>query len=177
VIQSEHPRVLVGNSLASTNNHFDILKKLNDYGIYIEVVLPISYGGDIHYKRILKEYTSGLKFIKPIYVEKFLDRSEYFNLIDSCNALIFGHLRQQGAGNINQGLRDGFDIYLYEESINYKHFVEKGFIIHTIENDLLNIFLGKGLSLQEQQQNYRNSLIGHNFEEYRKNIIDFFKTF
>ena len=177
VVQSEHPRVLVGNSLAPTNNHIDILKKLNDYGKYIEVVLPISYDGDYQYKTILKKYISGLKFIKPIYLEKFLARNEYFNLISSCSALIFGHMRQQGAGNIDQGFKDGFDIYMYEDSINYKHFVEKGYVVHSIEKDLLNIFYGKGLSLSEQQQNYRKYLMAHDYEKYQKNLIDFFETF
>lgn len=130
------PRILVGNSLNATNNHADILEKLNSLGKKIEVVLPISYGGKEPYKKALKEFVSHLENIIPIYLDSFMERIEYQKILDSCDAAIFGHIRQQAVGNISYMISYGYKVFLYKESVCYQHFKNLGCTIFTIDDDL-----------------------------------------
>jgi len=145
--------ILVGNSLDPTNNHIDILAKLESYKKNFQVIIPISYSGSASYKERLKDYISKLTYLKCSLLESFIEKNEYFKLLSNCQISIFGHIRQQALGNIAQMLYQGNKVFLYKDSICYKHYKSKGYHIYTIEYDLNTDFMSTPLSQQEIKAN------------------------
>ena len=173
-IFSSCPRVMVGNSLDPTNNHIDILKKINALGEDIEVLLPICYGGKANYKESLKRRIAKLTHIRPIYIETFLKKEEYFKQVNQCCAIIMGHIRQQAVGNIDWALHNGFDVYMYKDSINYNHYKKIDCVIHSIDDDLARILSKEGLSVSEQKHNFDIITNYCNYNKYYDSMVKFF---
>ena len=161
-------RILLGNSNDPTNNHLDVLEKLNALKTTLEIIIPFSYPDkDSYYSRYLKSHPSVFSYLKITFIHDFLDRDKYFQLIDSCSIAIFGHLRQQAVGNINYCLGTGKKVFFYEDSILYRHYQAKGYKIFTIENELStdNITSSLDSTTKEHNQdilsnewNYNNEL-------------------
>lgn len=171
------PRILVGNSLDPTNNHIDILERLEKIGRPIEALIPISYGGNERYKAALKKYVLKFQNVKTTFLETFMDREQYFNLVNTCCAAVFGHMRQQSAGNISHALKSGFDVYLYNESLNYAYFRGLGYNFFSIENDLCD-FSGKPLlSIESQRENFDIYMNDADLCRYDEDMMKFFASF
>lgn len=134
--------ILLGNSLDPANNHIDILQSLENLKVNCKVYIPISYP-DVPgpYKKRLKEFAEHLQYVTPIFLEDFIPKKKYFSIINECSIAIFGHIRQQAVGNITYMLCTGKKVFLYSNSISYKHYNDIGAKIFSIEKDLdANIF-------------------------------------
>ncbi|APE07068.1 hypothetical protein BM528_15860 [Alteromonas sp. RW2A1] len=120
-------KILLGNSGAVTNNHIGILKKLARFNNQkIEIICPLSYGGDegyVHEVVALGNKIFGEKF-KPLL--KVMDQNDYFSLLQDIDILIFDHSRQQGLFNIYYFLLSRKKIYINEHSSTYTEFKSKG---------------------------------------------------
>ena len=114
-IYKESLYIQVGNSADPSNNHFEILKKLEKYkNKNIVIYCPLSYG-DIEYaKKVIQQG-------KIIFKEKFIPLIEYLEyekyliLLSKIDIAIFAHNRQQAFGNITSLLSMKKTIYLKDE--------------------------------------------------------------
>lgn len=118
--------VMVGNSLDPSNNHYDVLKRIDSNRE--NIILPISYGGSKSYKswlfNKLREHDCETQKL-----EEFLDSSQYLHILASCNVLVLNHIRQQGVGNVALALSLGITVYLNKSSPLYLELRSKGFYI------------------------------------------------
>lgn len=137
--------VMVGNSLDPSNNHFDVLKRIDTNRE--KIILPISYGGSKDYKVWLlgkiREHGCQIQIL-----EDFLDTSQYLRVMMSCNVLVLNHIRQQGVGNVALALALGITVYLNKNSPLYSELKEKGFYIFDTdsisnEHDLVRLSSSK----------------------------------
>lgn len=130
--------ILVGNSADPSNNHIDILFLLKERGIdNRKVFVPLSYGGTTEYKK--KVVDTGRKLFGDNFIPltDFLPKEKYFEVLSTCSNIIMGHERQQAMGNISQSIWLGKKIFLFSSSIAYKHLVDLGYNVYTIQQDLI----------------------------------------
>lgn len=143
--------ILIGNSASATNNHLDIIYKINLLNISDrKIIVPLSYG-DTKYKVFLKNTIRNNPEISLNieYLESFLDVDEYNNLFTRVSHAVFGVIRQQAMGNIRLCLLNGVKIFLFRESIAYKELKNKGYVVFSIEEDLNMAELSQPLSKEE----------------------------
>lgn len=142
--------ILVGNSRDPSNNHLDILNTLDKKGVYNKRILPLSYG----LKKTVDVLTE--KYGRDEKVElltEYLDRSVYWEKVRSCKVAVFGHIRQQALGNINQCLLQGSKVFLYKDSMVFKFYKEAGAQVFSIEDDLCQQNIDKQLSTEDVDRN------------------------
>lgn len=92
--------IIVGNSSDPTNNHFEILDKLEHYKEQdILIYCPLSYGDPKHAEQVIEHGTTlfGDKFIPLL---EFIPFEKYLVLLGQIDIAIFAHKRQQAMGNI-----------------------------------------------------------------------------
>ena len=174
-ILSPTKSILLGNSLDPTNNHIDILQSLENIKVHCKVYIPISYPNvPGPYKKRLKEFAEHLQYVTPIFLEEFIPREQYFDIINECSIAIFGHIRQQAVGNILHMFCEGRKIFLYKDSIAYKHFYNAGAKIFSIENDLEPTIFDSVLG--EDIQNKNRSIVRNEdyYATYIKQLQAFF---
>ncbi|NNG67952.1 TDP-N-acetylfucosamine:lipid II N-acetylfucosaminyltransferase [Caldanaerobacter subterraneus] len=105
-------KILVGNSAASTNNHFEILKALSmikDQNF--EVICPLSYG-ETNYAMQVADFGKKLFGERFIPLVEFLPPEEYSKILAYVDVAIFNHKRQQALGNILALLYLGKKVYI-----------------------------------------------------------------
>lgn len=173
--------VLIGHSLLPTNNHIDILNYLESKKIKCNAYIPLAYpNGNFEqfnsesYKNKIIEYSKNLNFVKCNFLTDFIDKYEYFKIIDSCSVAIFGQLRQEAVGNINHMLYTGKKIFMYKEGINYQYY-SKYTKIFDIESELNAGIFDSPLELVYQLQNYIFIHEKENYIDYINNLNKFFK--
>lgn len=164
--------ILIGHCILPTNNHIDILNTLDERKIKCNAYIPLAYpNGKFEqfdsekYKNKIKKFCKNLKYITPIFIEKYMDKYDYFKLIDNCSCAIFGQLRQEATGNINHMLYTGKKIFMYKDSINYQYY-SKNAKIFTIENDLNSDIFNNYLEYDQQKYNYDFIHEKENYQNY-----------
>lgn len=171
--------ILLGNSADPANNHLDILKILNENFLNYNVYIPLSYPNweqHIFYKNKLKNYVkNNFKNINVIYLDNYIERSEYFKIIDNCSIAIYGYLNQAAIGNIFEMLRTGKKIFLYNDSIIYKY-LKNYTSIFTIDNDLLNNEASSLLTYDNQLKNFNFTQTFENYTNNLNELKSFFLT-
>ena len=146
--------ILLGNSCDETNNHMDVLEKLESLKKCLNVIMPISYPEDrLAYKKMLRQYVEKLKYVKVILLDDFMPFEEYCKLISKCSFAIFGHIRQQAAGNIAQMLRMGAKVFMYKDSMGYQHYTNLGCKVYSIDDDLSADQLSQPISEDDAKKN------------------------
>lgn len=161
---SNRKNILLGNSGAETNNHVDVLKEIGKLNLCDrKIIIPISYCRDERYitfvKSKVKEF--GLEH-NVMFLEDFMKYEDYVKLLSTCGCAIFGHVRQQALGNIYIMIRNGCNVFLYENSFAYKQLIKDGFSISTIEclknNGLMPLsqnIIEHNLSIYAARPNYK----------------------
>lgn len=151
----EAKNVLVGNSLTYTNNHLDILDILikRDLGER-KIILPVSYGDAFGGCSDVLKRVSNFKIENAIWLNGFLPISEYKTIICSVSHAIYGHIRQQAMGNVSFCFCYGVKVFLYKNSVVYKHCIEKGYVVYTIDDDLNDYELSTPLSESDARTNF-----------------------
>ncbi len=170
-------RILLGNSNDPTNNHYDILKKLNSLNIPLEIIIPFSYpNNEISYNNHLIKKAASFKNLKIEFIKNFIEQTEYFKLINSCSIAFFGHLRQQAVGNIIYCLKTGKKVFFYEDSILFSHFSKQGYTIFSIDNDLNTEHINKPLSKETQNKNREIFFKEWDYEKQHNDLQFFFNN-
>jgi len=167
--------ILLGNSCDETNNHMDVLEKLESLQKEIKVIMPISYPENrTLYKKALLDYSEKLRYVKVIPINNFMPYDEYAALLSQCSYAIFGHVRQQAAGNITQMLKNGAKIFLYKNSIGYLHYKALNYTVFSIEDDLNDYQLSSRLSPSEVDHNRKIFESNRDVKNYMQNLQSFF---
>lgn len=168
--------ILVGHCLLPTNNHFDILDLMERRKITCNAYIPIAYpNGNYeqfdseYYKKKLKEFCSGLKYVKPIFLEGFIDKYEYFKIIDRCSCAIFGQFRQEAIGNINHMLYTGKKIFLWSDGMNWRYY-SKHAKVFSITDDLYNSVFDSVLESKIQKRNWKFIYEKEKYFDYIKQL-------
>lgn len=152
---SKEGNILIGNSLTYSNNHLDILNRMINIKIENKkIIIPVNYGCNYGGSaNVLKQYFQSYSE-KTIWLEDFILKEKYEELLSTVSHAIFGHMRQQSMGNIVMCLQTGVKVFLFKESINYKQLKEFGYIVFTIEDDLSEESLKVPLSQADAFKNY-----------------------
>lgn len=163
--------ILVGNSCDPSNNHLDVLQYLDDKGISNQRIVPLSYGNSKSLDVLKKKYGQDGRVILQT---DFLNRPDYFELLRKCRAAVFGHIRQQALGNINQCLCQGSKVYLYKDSMVYKYYKSQGVVLFSIEDDLSQKSIEESLPIDSIKNN--RSIIEENWDYLKvlERVRDFF---
>lgn len=174
-IKDKNRYIILGNSGNSQNNHFDILKLIEEYEYnYYSIIIPLSYDNNKIYSKNLKKYVDKINNISVI--EKYLDRENYKKIFYKSIAYVDNSLRQRAAGNINIAIEHGLAIYLNPQSIMYKCLKNDGIKVYSIDNYVRHYKEG---SIEKHGLKYMKTNINniikiqnkYNIERFQKNII------
>ncbi|WP_029036027.1 TDP-N-acetylfucosamine:lipid II N-acetylfucosaminyltransferase [Salinimicrobium xinjiangense] len=147
--------IMVNNSGSTSGNHLTILRKLNDEQIknsFSDLIVPLSYGSP---QTIQEVNNFCLKNFKDKYepLKLFMDQTLYFQKMKTVDVVFFGHLRQEGAGNITYLLALGSKIFLREQNNLLRYYRDLGLILFSWETDFNNEKDLEPLTLSEQKNN------------------------
>lgn len=153
--KKESKVILVNNSGSASGNHLTMLESLNKNEIkasFSSLILPLNYGS----KKVIQEVDAYCNenfktHYKPLL--SFIEKNEYFNLIKNVDVVFFGHLRQEGAGNINFLLAMGAKIFLRKQNNLLKYYRDLGLILFSWEEDFKRVEDLKPLSILQQRKN------------------------
>ena len=157
--------ILIGNSASCPNNHLDVWINVNHFiPKGRRIIIPLSYG-DRLYGKYVKDNISSDSY-DFVFLDNFLDKEDYFNLMNSCTYAIYGSIRQHAIGNIFNAIKRGVKIFLFKDSIIYKYLSQCGFAIYTIEDIDENSFWTP-LTMRDHIRN-GDALL--NYWKYQKDI-------
>jgi dTDP-N-acetylfucosamine:lipid II N-acetylfucosaminyltransferase len=122
------------------------------------ISFPFSYGEKKKYSNYIRLIVSNSKLAIEL-IEDFMPYNQYLNFVGQHSTAIFNSYRQMGLGNILVALWSGLKIYLSLKNPTYQWLKNLGFIIFSIEEDLL-------LDLKSNNLILDNCKIAHNFHLY-----------
>lgn len=125
-LRKEYIYIQIGNSADPSNNHFDILRKLEKYKLKnIKIYCPLSYGDMEYAKKVIKE---GEEIFKDNFIplSEFMEYDKYLEFLSKIDIAIFAHDRQQAVGNITSLLSMKKTVYLKGSVTTYKMLKDLG---------------------------------------------------
>ncbi|WP_000898366.1 TDP-N-acetylfucosamine:lipid II N-acetylfucosaminyltransferase [Vibrio cholerae] len=134
--KSESVSILVGTSALRRNKHMmliDLLSKIEnelDYKVYI----PLSYGDDSYAEEVIKYAYENLPEGKIHVIQHMLPYDEYIRFLNTIDVALFGHIGQQGMGNITQLIAMGKMVFLNPSSDSWKYFNSLGLDVYSLES-------------------------------------------
>lgn len=121
----EKVNIILGNSATPTNQHVEILEKLESYSDRdFNLFVPLSYGDDSYRQSVIekgKELMGG-KFIPVI---DFMTPTEYSKFLSTMDIAIFNNNRQQATGNIELLAFFGAKVFLRDDTAMWSHYVDR----------------------------------------------------
>lgn len=126
--------IQIGNSADPTNNHLDILEKLEKYkDENIKIFAPLSYGNMEYAKNVSDKGKEifGEKFIAML---DFMPFEKYLEFLGEIDIAIFAHKRQQAMGNTITLLGLGKKVYLDSETVQFDFFKKHDVAIFDVNN-------------------------------------------
>lgn len=117
--------IQLGNSADPSNEHLEILERLEQYkNENIEIICPLSYGNKEYASKIKKigEEKFGNKFVALM---DFMPFEKYLQILGKIDIAIFNHDRQQAMGNIITLLGLGKKVYIRKGITTEELFEEK----------------------------------------------------
>ncbi|WP_126994183.1 TDP-N-acetylfucosamine:lipid II N-acetylfucosaminyltransferase [Thermosipho globiformans] len=129
--------ILIGNSAAPSNNHFEILDALYENKLTdTKIICPLSYGSSQEY--VKKVYGYGVKLFGENFIAltEFLSAEEYAEILANVDVAIFAHRRQQALGNILALLYLGKKVYIRSDISSWSFFNRLGIRIFDTKNIL-----------------------------------------
>lgn len=159
--------ILLGNSATLSNNHLDVWQYVKKAELNNQtVVIPLSYGDKDYGDKV--QQAIGRECDKARFLREMVEKREYAEITNNCSYAVFGVLRQQAMGNINQCIRQGIKVFLFKDSMNYRHLISIGVDVFAIEDIDSNSFQTP-LTI-EQQTNNNNAL--NDFIRYKNDIYN-----
>ncbi|WP_168396193.1 TDP-N-acetylfucosamine:lipid II N-acetylfucosaminyltransferase [Acinetobacter indicus] len=128
----EGNNILVGNSAAPTNNHYEVFSLLSGIDFLSgKVMVPLSYGNDKYKKNIIGH---GRYLFKENFepLDVFMSINDYIKIIKSCKLVLMGHIRQQALGNIIIMIYLGAKVFLNPENPIYSYLKSQGIVVFNI---------------------------------------------
>jgi dTDP-N-acetylfucosamine:lipid II N-acetylfucosaminyltransferase len=148
--------IQVGNSADPSNNHLEVFNKLSNFkDNKIEIICPLSYGGDLEYKQNV--ITAGRKIFGDKFnpITELLPLEEYLNLLAKVDIAVFAHKRQQAIGNITTLLGLGKKVYIRDDITTWDFCKEHGLKVYSINNFDEKVFL-QDITEDEKKMNIEN---------------------
>lgn len=178
-VKAEKPgdNILFGNSATQTNNHLDVWDYINRPDLDGRtIIVPLSYG-DKNYAAQLKGEMLP-KSANLHILDDYMAYEDYFSLIGSCSYAVFGMMRQQAIGNVYFCLLSKMKIFLFKESMVYKHFTRMGYKVFAIEDIDKNSFntrlteteYAQNMAAYQKEQEQRNHDYAMAWNKIKSNI-------
>jgi dTDP-N-acetylfucosamine:lipid II N-acetylfucosaminyltransferase len=143
--------IQIGNSADFTNNHINILEKLEQYkNNNIRIYAPLSYGEDKKYIEEVINYGRNIFEKKFIPITELMPFEKYVEFLSNIDIAIFAHDIQQAFGNIITLLGMGKKVYLKTNNSLWKYFQEKKIIVYDYNNLEKTLFEKQDLSKNRQ---------------------------
>ncbi len=105
-------------------------------------------------------------------MDDYLNRENYFELLNSCSCAIYGFTEQQAIGNIYQMFRTGKKVFFFKDSKMYNYFKESDLNIFDVDNISIDVF-DSTLDNKSQRINFDFVINDENYEEYIKVLHNF----
>jgi len=120
--------VLLGNSGAPSNRHIEALEWLHSFKDEerLKIIIPLGYGGNDEYVRNVEEAGRSLFGDRAQILKETVSQKEYCSMLESVDALVFNHVRQQGMFNVIYCLKNGVKIFLRDDCPTFEWLGEKG---------------------------------------------------
>lgn len=124
--------IILGNSASPIINHLDVWNDVKK-SVPCErpIIMPLSYGNLNYAERVKKELSESSYSFQ--FLDTFMPRNEYFNIMNSCSYALYGSIRQHAMGNIYYALSNDIKVFLYRGSLMYSYLIEMGFVVYAIE--------------------------------------------
>lgn len=124
--------IMVGNSASPSNNHIDAFRKIKKIkkGHYT-VICPLSYGED-QYAREVKRAGKEMFNEDITFIEEFLPRDKYIELLSTIDIVVFNHDRQQALGNLILSIGLGKTVYMKQTNL-FDLFTQMGISVCDID--------------------------------------------
>ena len=172
ITQEKHTttNIQLGNSADPTNNHIEVLKKLEKYkNEDIKIFAPLSYGDQVYAQDVIKKGKKlfGDKFIP---LTEFMPFEKYLEFLGKIDIAIFAHKRQQAMGNIITLLGLGKKVYIRNDITPWELFKDinvKVFNIQDFKIDLIDEQIKKA-----NQQKIREYFSKENYLNQLKNLFE-----
>lgn len=146
--------IQIGNSADPSNNHIEVLDKLQRYrDMDIEIICPLSYGDKIYANSVIERGTEilGNKFIP---ITEFIPIDKYLDILAKIDIAIFNHKRQQALGNITTLLGFGKKIYIREDITTWQFCIDHDLKVYNSNCDFEDLF--ENMDEKIKQQNIEN---------------------
>jgi dTDP-N-acetylfucosamine:lipid II N-acetylfucosaminyltransferase len=131
--------ILVGNSADPSNEHLEVLTKLQKIpNVDIKAYLPLSYGDEGYAQHVIDK---GCELLagRMMPLREFMPYSAYLQLLATIDIAIFNHRRQQGMGNIIALLGMGKTVYMRSDTTSWKTLAGFGLVVEDVLNLKLDL--------------------------------------
>lgn len=164
--------IQLGNSADPSNNHLEVLDKLQRYtDMDIEIICPLSYGDKAYAEEVINKGKAifGDKFIP---LTEFMPFDEYLEILAKIDIAIFNHKRQQAMGNITTLLGLGKKVYIREEITTWKFCIDHDLKVYSANGNYDNLF--EEMDEKIKQKNIENVKIKFSEEKLVEDLKKIF---
>jgi hypothetical protein len=127
-------RLLVGNSAARSNNHISILETLGKYSSQnIRIICTLNYAGSQQYIDDVIFQGNKLFGDKFEAITEMLTKKQHNQLLESVDACIFAHERQQGLFVVYAMLAYEKAVFMKRKVSSFSYLTELGFSLNETE--------------------------------------------
>jgi dTDP-N-acetylfucosamine:lipid II N-acetylfucosaminyltransferase len=162
--------IYIGNSGNESNNHLELIDEIQllDSNRF-KVNLQLSYGGSQNYVSTIEQiYYSKFKNNLNI-IKTWMNKDDYYNLINSQDIFLFNSIRQQGVGAIIMAVWCGAKVFLNEQNPVFKYFSNIGIKVFSIQKNISNINKFEPLNKEDVFTNRQILLKEYSFENINEN--------
>lgn len=150
-LTSKQNIIILGHSRDFYGNHLEVLRgldssqQLDNYNY----VMFFSYGvSSEEYNGAVLNMASSHTSVRVI--TDFLDREDYYNILNNASAMVINSYRQMGMGNVFQAFLRGIKVYLNEKNVMYGWLLKEGFEVFNLEHFYKDIS-NRHIQLSEEQ--------------------------
>ena len=133
VFENELPLYILGNSSTPELNHVDAVLKMNEMKVRANLCVPISYG-NATYARFLRKRLSCYRGGAIEFIDRYMDFSEYLQVLSKAQGLIMYNIRPQGYGNILMMMYLGKRVFLNGKNISIPDLRTNQFVSYSIDD-------------------------------------------
>ncbi|RBL90661.1 TDP-N-acetylfucosamine:lipid II N-acetylfucosaminyltransferase [Chitinophaga flava] len=127
--------ILLGNSATSTNNHLEAMEALAKFKDEpIRLVIPLNYGSRQYGDFVEQKAVAMFGREKVNALRDFMNRDDYYRLLDEVDIAFMPHYRSQAVGNTLAMLYRGKKLFLHHKSSVYQLFKRYDVNVYDVAN-------------------------------------------
>ena len=166
--------IRINHSASKTGNHDTLMHIIAgiDSDNVLRKEVPLSYGSKYMRKDVIKmgRRLFGEQFVPLL---DYISFNDYLHTLSKVGVALFGHRRQEAAGNISLLLKLGAKVFLRESSPLLPFYRRKGYHVFSVENDLKSMGDLRPLTPEQMQHNAdtatRNRVY---YEDFMPQLLD-----